>query len=94
MMNQDTSPSSFKLVVYYINGTSQTFEVPIQGWDKVGNAASQLMNMGKADKLFICLKDNRLIGIPYSSVLYFEIDPVPEKVPNNILKDVVLLQED
>lgn len=93
-MNQDTSASSFKLIVHYINGTSQTFEVPLQGWDKTGSAASQLLNIGKADKLFLCLTDNRLIGIPYSSVLYFEIDPLPEKVPNNILKDVVLLKED
>lgn len=52
------------------------------------------MNIGKADKLFICLTDNRLIGIPYSSVLYFEIDPVPDKVPNNVLKDVLCLQKD
>jgi hypothetical protein len=92
-MNQNTSPSSFKLVVHYINGTSQTFEVPIQGWSETGSAATQLMNIGKADKLFLCLADNRLIGIPYSSILYFEINPLPEKVPNNILKNVVLLEE-
>ncbi len=92
-MSQGASSSSFKLIVYYINGKSQTFEVPFQGWDKVGNAASQLTNMGKADKLFIGLTDERLIGIPYSSILYFEVDPIPEKVPNQILKDVVLLQE-
>ena len=92
-MNQNNPPTSFKLVIHYINGTSQTFEVPLQGWAETGSAATQLMNIGKADKLFLCLSDNRLIGIPYSSILYFEIDPLPEKVPNNILKNVVLIED-
>jgi len=84
-MNQETK--SF-LTIRYTNGTEQKFEFMVQ--EKSSSMATRIQNALNANQLILELEDKVLV-VPFQSIQYMELMPLPDKLPPIALKGVRLI---
>ena len=78
-----------KLTVFYVDGSKQVYAIPRQGDE--ATLPKRLTELRHENHLVIRTKD-RLVMIPYQSVLRIEVEPFPRTYPANVLNDAVLLE--
>ena len=79
-MNEDR-----KLTIHFNNGTQMNVTFPVQIKNSTAAVLESMKRMGESDKLAI-EAEGRLIVIPWSSMQYLEVTPVPPAVPYGAIK--------
>ena len=78
-----------KLTVYYTNGTKQIYAIPKQGEETT--LPKRLTELRHENQLVIRTKD-KLVMIPFQSILRVEVEPFPKTYPANVINDAVLIE--
>ncbi|MES9950669.1 MAG: hypothetical protein ABW118_17060 [Candidatus Thiodiazotropha sp.] len=76
------------LTVHYLDGSSETFTFPKQAKDQY-DQMSKLHDAMTTDRLVI-EADSSLHVIPLNSVKRFEFSPLPDKLPDGIIRHASL----
>jgi hypothetical protein len=82
----ETQPK-ITLKIYYMNGNHESFEFfPNPDVSKL-NTVSRIHKILDSQQIILELPD-QVVVIPMSSIQKIEISPVPEKLPDNAIRDV------
>ena len=78
------------MTVRYTNGTAHKFAFPAVSEDKF-NVAARIQELLNQKQLLLEL-GGRLIIIPFENVQMIELNPAPDKIPPNAIKNAKLVK--
>ena len=76
------------MTIRYVNGTEQKFEYTRE--ENALNIASRIQDALSANQVLLELED-RVMIIPFQSILSMEVSPLPAKLPPNVIRNVRLI---